>query len=70
MELASNVFQRLKDLTLTNDELEDMTKSQAYNHFVRVYGDDKEMVAKGMEKWNKLNPSAKGRSAESSAEKD
>ena len=70
MELASNVFQRLKDLTLTNDELEDMTKSQAYNHFVRVYGDDKEMVAKGMEKWNKLNPSAKCRSAESSAEKD
>jgi hypothetical protein len=70
MELASNVFQRLKDLTLTNDELEDMTKSQAYNHFVRVYGDDKEMVAKGMERWNELNPSAKGRSAESSAEKD
>ena len=46
-----------------------MNRRDAYNHLVRVYGDDKEMVEAGMKKWNEANPNSKGRPAAKSAEK-
>ena len=67
MEFFRDVIRAAKDLTT---DFTEMTKREAYNHLVSVYGDDKESVEKGMEMWNEANPNAKGRSAEGSAEKE
>jgi len=67
MEFFGNIYQSAKDMMT---DFTEMNKRDAYNHLVRVYGDDKEMVERGMKQWNEANPNTKGRSAEKSAEKD
>ena len=67
MEFFGNIYQSAKDMAT---DYTTMNKRDAYNHLVRVYGDDKEMVEAGMKKWNEANPNSKGRSAEKSAEKN
>jgi len=61
------LIQNLKDLVT---DFTEMNKRDAYNHLVRVYGDEKDMVEAGMKKWNEANPNGKGRSADPSAEKN
>jgi hypothetical protein len=51
------LIQNLKDLVT---DFTEMNKRDAYNHLVRVYGDDKDMVERGMKKWNEANPNSKG----------
>ena len=67
MESARKVYQSAKDFFT---DFTEMNRRDAYNHLVRVYGDDKEMVEAGMKQWNEANPNSKGRSAEKSAEKN
>ena len=67
MEFFGNIYQSAKDMMTDSTE---MNKRDAYNHLVRVYGDEKDMVEAGMKKWNEANPNTKGRSAEKSAEKN
>ena len=67
MEFFGNIVQSVRDL---GTDFTEISIRDAYNHLVRVYGDDEKAVEKGMEMWNKANPNAKGRSAEKSAEKD
>jgi len=62
MELVQNLKDLVTDYTAMN-------KRDAYNHLVRIYGDDKDMVIAGMKKWNEANPNGKGRSASGSEEK-
>ena len=66
MEFFRNIYQSAKDMTV---DYTTMNRRDAYNHLVRVYGDDKEMIEAGMKKWNEANPNSKGRSAAASAEK-
>ena len=65
MESIKEVYKYAKDF-LT--DFTEMSRRDAYNHLVRMYPDDKEMVEQGMKQWNEANPNAKGRSAEGSAE--
>ena len=67
MEFFGNIYQSAKDMMT---DFTEMNKRDAYNHLVRVYGDEKDMVEAGMQKWNEANPNGKGRSAEESAEKN
>ena len=67
MDFFKDVSRAAKDLTTNFTE---MNRRDAYNHLVRVYGDDTDMIEKGMRMWNDANPNSKGRSAEKSAEKD
>ncbi len=67
MEFFKDVYRAAKDRMT---DFTEMNKRDAYNHLVRVYGDDKDMIERGMKMWNEANPNSKGRSAERSAEKD
>ena len=66
MEFFGNIYQSAKDAVT---DYTTMNRRDAYNHLVRVYGDDKEMVEAGMKKWNEANSNSKGRPAAKSAEK-
>jgi len=66
MEFFGNIYQSAKDAVT---DYTTMNRRDAYNHLVRVYGDDKEMIELGMKKWNEANPNSKGRPAAKSAEK-
>ena len=67
MDFFKDVYRAAKDLTT---DFTGMNKRDAYNHLVRVYGDDTDMIERGMRMWNDANPNSKGRSADKSAEKD
>ena len=67
MDFFKDVYRAAKDFTT---DFTEMNKRDAYNHLVRVYGDDTDMIERGMRMWNDANPNSKGRSAEKSAEKD